>query len=203
MSETKLTTEDKIREAALKIFKQKGFDGTSVQDIANEAGTTKSMVNYYFRTKEKLFSEIYLNQHKNLHEGIGTFILSLAPLKEKIEKIVAWDIDKISEIPDVPIFILTEVHHNPEIIFKNMQSMNVAIGMSILNMQIKAEAALGRIRVVEARDLILNIQALTIFPFLGKPLLMKTFSMDEKGFNEMLQQRKKEIPEIIWNWMKI
>ena len=56
MSEIVLNTEENIRNAAHKIFHQTGFDGTSVQDIASEAGTTKSMVNYYFRTKEKLFS---------------------------------------------------------------------------------------------------------------------------------------------------
>ena len=123
MSETKLTTEDNIREAALKIFKQKGFDGSSVQDIATEAGTTKSMVNYYFRTKEKLFSEIFHNQFRNLFEGIGAFILSDASLKEKIERIVALDIDKLCEIPDLPIFVLTEIHHNPEIIFKRLESV--------------------------------------------------------------------------------
>ena len=203
MSETKLTTEDNIREAALKIFKQKGFDGSSVQDIATEAGTTKSMVNYYFRTKEKLFSEIFHNQFRNLFEGIGAFILSDASLKEKIERIVALDIDKLCEIPDLPIFVLTEIHHNPEIIFKRLESVRVAFGMNLLNKQIKAEAAKGTIRIVEARNLILNIQALTIYPFLGKPIFMRVHGLNEKGFNEMLQQRKKEIPEIIWNWIKI
>jgi len=106
-------------------------------------------------------------------------------------------------MPDLPIFVLTELHHNPEIIFKGMEGIRVSIGMSLLNNQIKAEAAKGTIKVVEARNLILNIQALTIYPFLGKPIFMRVHGLDEKGFNEMLQQRKKEIPDIIWNWMKI
>ena len=203
MSETVLTTEETIRNAAQKIFKQKGFDGTSVQDIATEAGTTKSMVNYYFRTKEKLFAEIFHNEYRNLFSGIGFFITADLTLREKIEKIVEFDIDKLSEIPDLPIFILTELHHNPEIVFKTIESLPILMVLNGLNNQIAEEVAKGTIRMIAARDLIINIQSLTIFPFLGRPMMMKIFGLDEAGFNAMLQQRKKEIPEIIWSSIKI
>ena len=116
---------------------------------------------------------------------------------------MAFDIEKLSEIPDLPIFILTELHHNPEIIFENIESKNVQSLFSLLNKQIAEEVAKGTIRSIEARDLIINIQSLTIFPFLGKPMMMRLFGLDETGFNEMLQRRKKEIPEIIWNSIKL
>ena len=203
MSEPALNTEENIRIAAHKIFHQKGFDGTSVQDIATEAGTTKSMVNYYFRTKEKLFEGIFHNELKNLFSSIGGFLSADMPLKQKIEKIVELDIERLSKMPDLPIFILTELHHNPEIVFHTMESLPVAIVLNTLDIQINEEVAKGTIRFIEPRNLILNIQALTIFPFLGKSLLMKVFGMDEAAFNTMLQYRKKEVPEIIWNSIKI
>ena len=203
MGETGLNTEENIRTAAHKIFHQKGFDGTSVQDIATEAGTTKSMVNYYFRTKEKLFSDIFHDEFRNLFSSIGGFLRADLPLKQKIEKIVELDIDRLMGMPDLPIFILTEVHHNPEIVFNTMENLPVEMVLNVLDNQIKDEAAKGIIRFIKARDLMLNIQALTIFPFLGKPMLMKIFGMDETAFMEMLQQRKKEVPEIIWNSIKI
>ena len=203
MSDTGSNTEGIIRNAAQKVFKQKGFDGTSVQEIATEAGTTKSMVNYYFRSKENLFNEIFHNEYRNLFAGIGFFITADLSLKEKIEKIVAFDIDKLCEIPDLPIFILTELHHNPEIVFKNIENLPILTVLSGLNKQISEEVATGTIRFIEGRDLILNIQALTIFPFIGKPLMMRIFGLDEAAFKEILQQRKIEIPEIIWNSIKI
>ena len=203
MSEIVVNTEENIKNAAHKIFTQKGFVGTSVQDIATKAGTTKSMVNYYFRTKEKLFIEIFHEEFRKLFSGIGIYLSSELSLKEKIEKLVAFDIEKLSEIPDLPIFILTELHHNPEIIFENIESKNVQSLFSLLNKQIAEEVAKGTIRSIEARDLIINIQSLTIFPFLGKPMMMRLFGLDETGFNEMLQRRKKEIPEIIWNSIKL
>ncbi len=203
MNEKIIGTEETIRQAALKIFKRKGFEGASVQEIAKEAGTTKSMVNYYFRSKEKLFAEIFHQEYRNLFSAIGVFITANLSLKEKIEKIVAFDIDKLNEIPDLPIFILTELHHNPEIVFKSIESLPILAVLNGLNLQIAEEVAKGAIRQIDARDLLINIQSLTIFPFLGKPLMMKIFGIEEEGFKTMLQQRKKEIPTIIWNSIKM
>ena len=203
MNEKIIGTEETIRQAALKIFKRKGFEGASVQEIAKEAGTTKSMVNYYFRSKEKLFAEIFHQEYRNLFSAIGVFITANLSLKEKIEKIVAFDIDKLNEIPDLPIFILTELHHNPEIVFKSIERLPILAVLNGLNLQIAEEVAKGAIRHIDARDLLINIQSLTIFPFLGKPLIMKIFGIEEEGFKTMLQQRKKEIPTIIWNSIKM
>ena len=44
-----------ILNTALKLFCQKGFEGTSVRDIALEADVNLAMINYYFGSKEKLF----------------------------------------------------------------------------------------------------------------------------------------------------
>jgi AcrR family transcriptional regulator len=54
-----LTTEQKILEAARKIFLAKGLDGARMQDIADEAGINKAMLHYYFRSKDKLFEKIF------------------------------------------------------------------------------------------------------------------------------------------------
>ncbi len=40
------------------LFSQKGFDGTSVRDIAEAAGINTAMISYYFGSKEKLMEEI-------------------------------------------------------------------------------------------------------------------------------------------------
>lgn len=49
-----LTTEEKIKQAATKVFMEKGFDGTTTRDIATEANINLALLNYYFRNKQKL-----------------------------------------------------------------------------------------------------------------------------------------------------
>lgn len=43
---------------AVELFAEKGFDGSSIRDLAARAGVNVAMVNYYFGSKEKLFEAI-------------------------------------------------------------------------------------------------------------------------------------------------
>jgi len=47
-------------ESAEKLFAEKGFDGTSVRDISEEAGVNLAMISYYFGSKEKLMERLFL-----------------------------------------------------------------------------------------------------------------------------------------------
>ena len=48
-----------IINAAEKLFSVNGFDGTSVRDIAQEAGVNVAMISYYFGSKEKLMEAVF------------------------------------------------------------------------------------------------------------------------------------------------
>ena len=69
-------TEQIVRDAARKVFTQKGFDGARMQDIADEAGIHKSLLHYYFRSKDKLFEAIF----KDNLIGHGHLNKSQAPI---------------------------------------------------------------------------------------------------------------------------
>lgn len=48
-----------IISTAEKLFSVNGFDGTSVRDIAHEAGVNVAMISYYFGSKEKLMEAVF------------------------------------------------------------------------------------------------------------------------------------------------
>ena len=54
-----VSTEQKIREAARKVFQAKGMHGARMQDIADTAGINKALLHYYFRSKDQLFEAIF------------------------------------------------------------------------------------------------------------------------------------------------
>ena len=56
--EKDISTEEKILISASKVFTEKGFSGTRTRDIAEEAGINLALLNYYFRSKEKLFEQV-------------------------------------------------------------------------------------------------------------------------------------------------
>jgi len=48
-----------IMEAAEELFAERGFDGTSVRDVAKQAGVNLAMISYYFGSKEKLMEALF------------------------------------------------------------------------------------------------------------------------------------------------
>ena len=55
-------TELKILKAAKEVFIIKGFEGSRMQEIADTAGINKSLLHYYFRTKDNLFDQLPVKQ---------------------------------------------------------------------------------------------------------------------------------------------
>lgn len=50
---------DRLLDAAEGLFCERGFKGTSIRDIASEAGCNIASVNYYFGGKEKLYEQVW------------------------------------------------------------------------------------------------------------------------------------------------
>lgn len=53
-----LAKRDEILDAALELFAQKGYDRTSVREIARQAGLSQAGLLHHFSTKEDLFLEV-------------------------------------------------------------------------------------------------------------------------------------------------
>lgn len=58
MKNNEISTEDRILNVAYKIFLLFGYHGTTLQQIAMQAGVNKSAVHYYFRSKERLYAKV-------------------------------------------------------------------------------------------------------------------------------------------------
>ena len=195
------TTEQSILVAATKVFKTKGYDGATLQDIADEANTTKSMMNYYFRSKDRLFAAVFKIQFQQFMEGLAAFIRSDMSIYDKIVRLVEFDTERLNSFPMLPVFIINEINRNPELV-QTIMSDVPSHAVESLNKQIRAEVKKKTIKKIRAEDLLLNIQSLMVFPVLTKPLQMKVFNKSEKEIEAMLNARKKMIVELIWNSIK-
>src|SRR6202042_3239514 len=104
------TTEEKIKEAARVLFTSKGYAATTVRDIAAEANINLALVNYYFRSKEKLFDLIMAETIQKLFEKIRPIIYGeTTSITEKIESIVDHYLELLIANPDFPLFIVNEL----------------------------------------------------------------------------------------------
>ncbi len=173
-----------------------------MQDIADHAGVNKALLHYYFTSKDKLFNIVFEQEFGNFFSSLAQVIASDQPLFEKIKKVVALDIEKLSQFPDMPIFVLNEVSRNPEVILSRLQNIPVEMVLGLFQQQINAEVERGNIRPIAAGQLLVNIQSLCVFPFLARPMLRGLMKMNEEEFKAMIQLRKNEVAEFIINGIK-
>ena len=199
MSNTKdISTEERIKAAARKVFHQKGFAGTRTRDIAEEAGINHAMLNYYFRSKEKLFEMVMMETMAQFFKGVNLMLNDEnTSLDEKIDLIVSNYVDLLLKEPELPTFILNEVRPNPQA-FVEQNPIKEALTHSVLTRQYAEAVARGEITEPNLMQAILNVIGLVIFPFIAKPILTSIINIPEEQYKALMLQRKTLIPQ----WIK-
>jgi AcrR family transcriptional regulator len=186
------STEEKIKEAARTVFTKKGYAATRTRDIAEEAGINLALLNYYFRSKEKLFHQVILEKVQQIF-GVVLPIMNNAALSldEKIDLIVVNYIDLIKQNPDLPIFVLSELKNHPQL-FEGRVSLNMISESSFVKQLRERRPDINPIQ------FIVSLFGLTIFPFVAKPMMFATQMANEEVFETLMEQRKTLVPK----WIK-
>lgn len=187
------STEEKIKEAARRVFHKKGFAAARTRDIAEEAGINLALLNYYFRSKEKLFQIIMLeSMQKFLRSLIEAFNDEETSLDQKLEVVVSKYIDLLVVEPDFPLFVLSELRNNPEE-FATKLDVKDMIFHSTFMKQLVQHLKKEKID-IHPLHYVVNIMGMTIFPFVASPLFKVVGGMDQKMFLAMMEQRRKLVP---------
>jgi len=184
-----LSTEEKIKEAARKVFTQKGYAATRTRDIAEEAGINLALLNYYFRSKQKLFEQVMMEKVQLLFGLIApVFNNPETSLEAKVEMVVSLYIDMITQHPDLPLFVLSEIRNHPDH-FANTFNVGQILQQSSFIKQLKE-------RRPETNPLhfIMNMIGMTLFPFIARPVFEAIGAADTAQFNSLMIERKTLIP---------
>ncbi len=201
MVKTKVDSEELILDAARKVFTRKGMTGARMQEIADEAGINKALLHYYFRNKKQLFDAIFDDVFPRFIPALIQILNSDNSIEEKLSHFVSHYIDEFSHKAYIPVFILNEIHQNPE----RLASMSMAIeGMktSRFMVQISEGIETGLYHPIKPAHLLSNLISLSVFPLISQPLLTRVFQMDDKEYMQFLEEKKKLIPELILESIK-
>jgi AcrR family transcriptional regulator len=189
-----LSTEERFKEAARIVFTKKGYAGTKTRDIAEEAGLNLALLNYYFRSKEKLFEIIMMEKVLQLFSFIAPITNDQSKsLHEKIDLISKNYIDLLVKNPDLPLFVLSEIRNNPKRFGKVVQ-----LDTMILKSHFIKQLAEQK-KNINPMQLLLSFLGMLIFPFIASPVLNATGALNEAAFNHFMEQRK----TLVAQWMKI
>ncbi|GEJ44222.1 MULTISPECIES: TetR/AcrR family transcriptional regulator [unclassified Chryseobacterium] len=185
-------TQELIKETAKNLFFVKGkFDATT-QEIADEAGVNRTLINYYFRSRDKLIQIIFDEAQRVEQEKSKIIQDSDLPFKEKIGKFIESSLSTSLQYPYLETYIVSQINkgtgHHREIEEDILNEMY---------RDIEKEMELGNIEKMEPVQFILNMVSLLVFPSAIRPLLMENLLINDEEYDRIISERK----EIIINML--
>jgi len=194
-------TRERILDAAKTALLERGTSGARMQDIADEAGVNKALLHYYFRNKDTLAAAVFERELKRLMGPVLQTMASDLALEEKVSTAIGHYIERLSAFPQMPGYVLAEMHFHPERLedlFTSVAGM-APTEMSdrvfrALGRQIDEAVAEGRMRPISPQQFMVNLVSLCVFPFAARPLLVLVTGGREQ-FDSMIEERRESLTE--------
>lgn len=190
--EKKDQTQELIKETTKNLFFVKGkFDATT-QEIADEAGVNRTLINYYFRSRDNLIQIVFDEAHKVEKEKSEIIMRSDLSFKEKISQFIDGSLSTSLQYPYLETYIVSQINkgscHKRDVEKEDLE---------LFYRDIKKEMELGTIEKMEPVQFIFNMISLLVFPSAIRPLFMENMMISDKEFDGLIADRK----EIILNML--
>ena len=196
----------RIREVAQQLFFEQGYAATSTTQIAKEVGCTQALVHYYYRTKENLFRQIFLEQVLAALNVIGRSLANEESFDRFIEQAISMYFDALSSNPRLPFFMLEELVNNPErrkyMREKFVKNPTYAMLYMQFDARLKQEQQAGHITKIDPFDLMITIASLTVFTFVSLPMFQDLLSQTDDQVREYIAHRKSEVIRMVKKLLK-
>jgi TetR/AcrR family transcriptional regulator, fatty acid metabolism regulator protein len=98
-----------ILDAAIGVFARQGFHATRVSDIADEAGVAYGLVYHYFRSKDEVLNELFVERWSLLLSAIDEADRNGADPRAKLAAVASFIVDSYRHDPELMKVIIVEV----------------------------------------------------------------------------------------------
>lgn len=186
-------TEQLIKDTARHIFFGEGRFNATTQEIADAAGVNRTLINYYFRSRDNLFQTVFDDAHKKEHDRTEMIVFSSLPFKEKIKEYLDFFFEQSKLYPYLDIYMVTQM--NQGCVYKDPEVMNRMLDKFYLEIAIEMDR--GHIEKMRPEQFVLNFISLASFPVSMRPLLQETMGFSNQSYDRLMEERK----DIIMNML--
>ena len=198
--------EKRILWVAERLFLEKGFSGTSTTEIAKTVGCNQALIHYYFRTKEKLFWDVFSPKVEQVVEYLDAPLDESIDFIERIRNVIDFYFGILELDERLAPFIVNELIMHPgrwdKFRDRYLRNESRSSAFNRFESMVAEEIQAGHIRSMRAIDLLMNIMSLTISAFIVAP---KGFAIGECDSNlrkAYLDNRREDIKALIVNGIR-
>src|SRR5690606_14066868 len=176
-------------------FKEGKFNATT-QEIADAAGVNRTLINYYFRSRNTLFELILKEAKEEEIKKQEIIVLSDLPVREKLELFMDHFFEMAKEYPYMEIYIVTQMNQTGMLSFKDNDHIKRMLDKFYVALQV--EMASGNIEKMEPIQFILNFISMLSFPVCMRPLIQESMELSNEEYEKILSDRKQVILKSIF-----
>lgn len=195
-----ISTEEKIIAAAKQVFISKGFSGCTSRELAKASGMNVALVNYYFRSKNKLFQLIFQTVMDEFFESMVSVFSSDRPLKEKLKLLIELEYEFLTKHPDIPRFIINELSRKDSDLIEVTHILPKIYNTGVIEQALTAQKN-GEMRQVDLVGITMLIIANCHHPFMAKPLIIDLHNLTDAQYKEHLNAHQHMVTEMIINYL--
>jgi TetR/AcrR family transcriptional regulator len=186
--------EQLIKDTAKHIFFAEGRLHANTQDIADAAGVSRTLLNYYFRTKDVLIEQVFKEAMLALTTRLDAVMASDQPFKQKIENFIDLFLTESNTYPYQETFLITEINSNTCKYTAEVKPHHISMFLK----QIEAEMEAGNIESMNPVHFVLNLFSLMSYPLIMSPIYRKAFDLNNESYASLMAERKKMICNMIF-----
>ena len=134
------------------------------------------------------------NFEQFIQQLIPVFADESLTLEERLAQITAQYIDMLKANPDLPFFIMNQMRSDSSKLLNVREKMTAVREGFLKNLGKNMKG--GKATQANITHFMMNYMGLVIFPFIARPMLMKVNGLNKKGFDDLMEERKKIIP--VW-----
>lgn len=191
------TSRQKAINSARELFIKNGRDGASMQEIADHAGINKGLLHYYFKSKKRLFHEVFRSEFNSVYADVNKILNNPGTMEEKLAGIIDRYFELLSENPELPAFVMFEVNKSPQLVKEMAEEIQLHQTIVSLDEEFRKNKISSSPEF--AFQVLLNIISLCVFPFMMKPMVKEMGAKEGIDFNAMMEYRKQFLKHVIIN----
>jgi len=196
MNAIKTDTEQKIIQAAHEVFIEKGMEGARMQEIADRAGINKALLNYYFRSKEKLFDAVFESTVASIIPQFASMLNMVESPQEIMFSFFNFYNTIFRENPYMPQFFFHEIWQHPEKLEGIIKSQNINPEELIRKMS-ESMPKFDESKFFP-QHMIASVMGMCLFPHIARPLFQRLFfDNNDTQYNKFLEERTDFLMKIV------
>ncbi len=178
-------------DAARRLFIQKGFEDTTMCDIAEQAKVNRSTLHYYFPNKDVMFRAVFSSIVEELKPRLNEIMASGKPLIERLSLVVDEYFERFLENPQIPGFFISEIQRDVDHFIATARELHYDKLFSMVRDALNTEMQEGRLKKVPMYMVFTAFYGNIAFPFITKNLFVSWFDMNEAEYRAMIMEWKK------------